>query len=71
MEGYVNPDGLITNGCVNIKKGMNQYSEGTFTCSGPTYGGCLYRIDGRCIYNVATIKICVSRACHEDIVNDY
>lgn len=65
-NSYENSDGLITNGCVNVQKGKTQYSEGTFECG---YTGCLYCIDGRCVYNVATIQFSTSRACHEDITN--
>lgn len=68
-NSYENSDGLITNGCVNVQKGKTQYSEGTFECT-TGYTGCLYCIDGRCVYNVATIQIPTSRACHEDIMTD-
>ena len=70
MEGYINEDGLWTNGCVNVEEGKTPFSEKTFACNSNEYAGCLYRIDGRCVFNVATIKIHISRVCYEDIIED-
>lgn len=45
-------------------KGLNEYEEGTFGCRG--YNGCLYKQNGRCIYNIAPIQQRSSRACYHD-----
>lgn len=64
MEGYINKeDGLWTNGCTTIKRGLTPFSDNTFECSCSKYNGCLYRLDNRCIYYVATNQIPISRAC--------
>lgn len=65
MEWYINKDGLWTNGCISIKKGLTPFSDGTFECAGGDYSGCLYRIDNRCVYYVANIKEHTCACCKE------
>lgn len=59
----------MTKGCVTFEDGKNEYSEGTFDCA-PYYGGCIYQVNGRCCFNVTTLKIHHVRACY-DIANDF
>ncbi len=53
---------------MELEKGKTPYSEGTFSCD--DYPGCLYCMDGRCVYNVSRIKSRVSRACYEELLMD-
>lgn len=53
--------------CFNFKEGMNEYSKGTDDCP-PCYAGCIYRHNGRCCYDVATIQQATARACHDAII---
>lgn len=47
-----------------IQDGKDEYSDGTSECT--EYPGCIYQLNGRCIYNVARVQQAVSRACNED-----
>lgn len=49
-------------------EGLDSYSEGTFDCDRE---GCFYHQYGRCIYNIAPIKIRTSRGCYEELMQDY
>lgn len=49
-------------------EGLNEFDETTFDCTG--YNGCLYKQNGRCIYNIAPIQQRVSRACYHDELQD-
>lgn len=51
---------------MELEFGMTPYSPGTFDCD--DYQGCQYNSGGRCIYQVARLKIEIGRACHQDIV---
>lgn len=53
---------------MELENGKTPYSEGTFSCEDKP--GCLYCIDSRCVYNVARIKIRISRACYEELLAD-
>lgn len=53
---------------MELEKDMTPYSEGTFDCD--DYPGCAYQMNGRCIYNVARLKIRTGRACYDDLVQD-
>lgn len=41
------------------------------TCPEEQYGGCIYMEQGRCIYNIATIQVRVSRACYSEELQAY
>lgn len=47
-------------------EGMDEYSPGTFDCT--EYPGCLYEENGRCIFNIASIKQRTARACYEELL---
>lgn len=53
---------------MELQPGMTPYSPRTFECVDKP--GCLYCIDGRCVYNVARIQVMVSRACYEELRQD-
>lgn len=62
---YMNIDvGANSEYIIKLDPGKDNHSEGTFECD--QYKGCLYCQDGRCVYNIATIKQRTSRACYED-----
>lgn len=48
-------------------KGLDSYAESTFDCE---VEGCFYNQHGRCIYNIAPIKIHQSRSCYEELERD-
>lgn len=50
---------------MELEKGKTPYSNMTFPCERDS---CFYYTNGRCIYNVARIKIEISRACHLELV---
>lgn len=45
-------------------KNLNAFDENTSPCNG--YKGCLYKQQGRCIYNIAPIQVRSSKACYYD-----
>ena len=51
--------------------GLNSFAEGTFPCERREGKSCLYSQDGRCIYNIAPIQVQSSRACYEELKQDY
>lgn len=51
-----------------LEDGKNEFSEGTYPCT--MYPGCLYQYHDRCMYNITRIKVPVSRACYEDLMQD-
>jgi len=53
---------------MELQEGKTAYSEGTFECN--DYPGCSYQQDGRCIYNVAKLKIRPGKACYNDLRQD-
>jgi len=53
---------------IELESGKTAYSNGTFPCD--DVPGCLYCIDGRCVFNVSRIKVRQSRACYEELLMD-
>lgn len=49
---------------MDLEKGKDEFSHMTFDCDNKY---CSYHKNGRCIYNVARIKIRTSKACYEEL----
>lgn len=48
---------------------VNPYAKGTRDCMF-NYSGCEYYKDGRCVYNIHPIRIEISKACYDEIMQD-
>lgn len=53
---------------MELESGMTIWSPGTFDCD--DYPGCQYQQNGRCIFNVARLKIRPGRACYHELRQD-